>query len=305
MSLQAAIALTLLATAPATQEPIEPPPPGAPAPDLLAFTTDQDRMTLPVTISGSGPHDFIVDTGAQRTVISRELAILLKLNPGRDVRMTAMTGASNVATVVIPLITVGSLGGDRIEAPALEARNLGADGLLGLDTLQNRALTIDFDRRQMTVTGASKRSRVMRAGSDEIVVTARSVLGQLVVTDAYLGSTKVRVILDTGSAVTVGNLALKARAGRMTMKPISMMSVTGAMLEADYTQIPAIRVGGVTFSGLPVAFADAAPFERFGLRKRPALLLGMDALRMFRRVDIDFPNREVRFALPKSTRRLM
>jgi hypothetical protein len=52
---------------------------------------------------------------------------------------------------------------------------------------------------------------------------------------------------------------------------------------------------------MPIAFADVAPFERFGLVKRPALLLGMDALRSFRRVDIDFPNRQVRFLMPKGT----
>ena len=47
-----------------------------------------------------------------------------------------------------------------------------------------------------------------------------------------------------------------------------------------------------------MAFANAAPFEHFNLVKRPAMLLGMDALKMFKRVRIDFPNREVRLALP-------
>jgi hypothetical protein len=70
---------------------------------------------------------------------------------------------------------------------------------------------------------------------------------------------------------------------------------------ADYTTVPNIKVGDVLFGSMPVAFADVAPFERFGLTKRPALLLGMDALRSFRRVDIDFPNRQVRFLMPKGT----
>jgi predicted aspartyl protease len=302
MSLRAALLLSLLVATPAAQDSVDPPPPGAPLPEQLDFASEQDRMTLPVTIGGSGPYPFIVDTGAQRTVISRELADLLKLGPGRRVRMTAMTGTSIVATAIIPLITVGTLGGNRIEAPALEARHLGGHGLLGLDTLQDRALTIDFDRQQMTVAVAAKRRR-MRTRSDEIVVTARSVLGQLVVTDAVYRDIKVRVVLDTGSAVTMGNLALMARVGRRRMTPVSLTSVTGEKLEAEYTQVEEVRVGGVRFQNLPIAFADAAPFARFGLRKRPALLLGMDALRMFRRVDIDFPNREVRFALPRGTQR--
>jgi predicted aspartyl protease len=303
MSIRAALLLSLLAATPAAQDPADPPPPGTAPPEQLDFATEQDRMTLPVTIGGAGPYAFIVDTGAQRTVISRELATLLKLGPGRRVRMTAMTGTSIVATAIIPLITVGTLGGASIEAPALEAQHLGGHGLLGLDTLQDRALTIDFDRRQMTVAAATKRRQRTRSSTDEIVVTARSVLGQLVVTDAMYRGTRVRVVLDTGSAVTMGNLALKARVGRRRMIPVSLTSVTGEKLAADYTQIAEVRVGGVTFQNLPVAFADAAPFARFGLQKRPALLLGMDALRMFRRVDIDFPNREVRFALPRGTQR--
>src|SRR5205085_7473083 len=42
-----------------------------------------DRMTVGVNISGRGPFPFIVDTGAERTVISSELARSLSLQPGR------------------------------------------------------------------------------------------------------------------------------------------------------------------------------------------------------------------------------
>ena len=300
MPLIAALSLALLAPAP----PQAPPDPvttseADPTPSALDFATEQDRMTLPVKIADSGPYAFVVDTGSQRTVISRQLATALKLAPGRNVRITAMTGQSQVATAVIPLITVGLLGGSRIEAPTLEAQHLGADGLLGLDTLQGRTLTIDFDADRMTVATARPRRRALRAAPGEIVVTARSVLGQLVVTDALYRDTRVRVILDTGASVTMGNLALQRRVGRRKLTPIAVTSVTGSVLQADYTQIEEVSVGGIKFQNLPVAFADAAPFERFGLQKRPALLLGMDALRLFRRIDIDFANREVRFALPR------
>ena len=38
-----------------------------------------DRMTVPVLLSGSGPFRFLVDTGADRTAISRQLASRLNL----------------------------------------------------------------------------------------------------------------------------------------------------------------------------------------------------------------------------------
>ena len=62
-----------------------------------------------------------------------------------------------------------------------------------------------------------------------------------------------------------------------------------------------LDIAGVGFHQLPIAFADVAPFRKFGLTKEPALMLGMDALRLFRHVDVDFANREVRFSLPRDT----
>ena len=62
-------------------------PPAEPAPEQLAFEDAGVRMTVPVTIAGAGagggPYPFIVDTGAQRTVISRELAAPSQEQPRR------------------------------------------------------------------------------------------------------------------------------------------------------------------------------------------------------------------------------
>jgi predicted aspartyl protease len=302
-------AAAALQPAPFTQPAVQPAPPATlteppasltPAADLLGFGDADERMTVPVTIGAGGPYHFIVDTGAQRTVISRELAGTLRLAPGPDVHLTSMSGQGMVNTFVIPAISVGALGGTRIEAPALETRNLGAPGLLGLDTLQGHMVTIDFERQQMTVTPSEVRRRAAPAATDEVIVHARSMFGQLVVTDAYYRGRRIQVIVDTGSVVSMGNLALRRMVSRSTkhMQSISLLGVTGDVLVADYTQISEIKVAGINFNNLPVAFADAEPFKRFELIKRPALMLGMDAMKLFKRVQIDFPNRTLRLSLP-------
>lgn len=297
-----------IAADPQTLAPSVPLPITDEAGQEIAFADTATRMTVPVAIAGAGPFRFVVDTGAERTVVSHELARRLQLTPGRDVRLTAMTGTSSVGTVMVPSISVGEpprLKPDgRIEAPALAAADLGALGILGLDTLQGQKVTIDFDRQVMTIA-PSVRRRTPAPATDEIVVRARSVFGQLVVTDARYKGQPVRVILDTGSVVSMGNAALRRRLARADARrdtPIELISVTGDRLAAGYTQIGRVSLGNVTFENLPVAFADVAPFERFGLIDRPAMLLGMDALRMFRRVDIDFANREVRLRLPRDSR---
>jgi predicted aspartyl protease len=272
---------------------------------LLALGEIDQRLTVPVAVGTSGPYNFIIDTGAERTVVSRELAGSLRLGASSPVMITSMTGRDLVNTVVVPGLSIKSIGEQHtIIAPALGARDLGALGLLGIDTLRNHQVTIDFEKGTMAVRPSVKRSTFSKRDRDEIVVTAKSVFGQLIVTDAYYDNTRIQVVLDTGSQVTMGNSALRRRVGHDASRPqkILLTSVTGDQTTADYTQVPGILIGQVRFGSMPVAFADVRPFERFGLVKRPALLLGMDALRSFRRVEIDFPNRQVRFLMPKAAR---
>ena len=261
------------------------------------------RLTVKVAIGNSGAFNFIIDTGAERTVVSRELAGNLQLLPGMPVNMTSMTGRSSVNTVIVPELFIQSIGQRHtIVAPSLYARNLGAAGLLGIDTLSKHQISIDFESETMTVRPSEKRARTRPRASDEIVVTARSKFGQLIVTDAFYAGSRIQVVLDTGSTVSMGNNALRRLVGRRlnNMQKVALTSVTGDQITADYTRVPKISLGGITFDTLPVAFAEVAPFARFGLTKRPALLLGMDALRSFRHVDIDFPNRQVRFQMPRN-----
>ena len=54
----------------------------APGVSVVAIGPDP-RLTIPVMINGSGPYPFVLDTGSDRTVISSELAAILKLPAGR------------------------------------------------------------------------------------------------------------------------------------------------------------------------------------------------------------------------------
>jgi len=281
-----------------------PAPTPAAAVDPAATVSVSDlaqRLTVPVELGAAGPFPFVIDTGAERTVVSRELAGVLGLAGGPQVNLTTMTGHGEVGTVIVPELMITGVGQrHRIEAPALAARNIGAAGLLGIDTLAGHQVSIDMRTGQMAVRPARTRG-AHKHDADEIVVEARSQFGQLIVTDAYLGNTRIRVLVDTGSEITIGNSLLRKRA-QITAKqirPVTITGVTGGTIRADYAFVPHLAVGDIKFGALPMAFADVEPFARFGLTDKPALLLGMDTLRIFRRVDVDFANREVRFLMPE------
>jgi predicted aspartyl protease len=269
--------------------------------EVLGLGEDlNQRMTVPVNIGESGPHLFVVDTGAERTVISRQLARELRLDPGRTATVHSMTEVSQIATVVIPELQVGGKSLKQINAPALERNDLGAEGMLGVDTLQSQRVMFDFKRQEMTVTASKRTER--RWPSDTIVITARSRFGHLVLVDASVDGQKVWVIVDTGSQATVANNALRRalqRRGRLRPTiPVELMSITGGQTMADQSIVRRIKIGGIDLENMPLAFADVHPFRKLDLMDKPAILLGMDALQLFERVSVDFANRKVKILLP-------
>ena len=259
------------------------------------------RMTVPVTVAGAGPYPFVVETEAERTVISRELAGRLALLAGAPQKVLSSSGLDIVDTAMVPTLQLASSrnGLTDLRAPLMSEIHLGAAGLLGIDSLRSKRVVMDFKAMRLTITDAA---RPPKPDSDEIVVTAKRKLGQLIMVDASADGQRISVVIDTGSAVTVGNPALRMqlkRRGKLgTLTPINIISVTGGTTVADYGAIAHAKLGNVTIDSIPVAFADAQIFHRLGLSKKPAMLLGMDVLRGFDRVSVDYANKTVRFLLP-------
>ena len=59
-----------------------------------------------------------------------------------------------------------------------------------------------------------------------------------------------------------------------------------------------LDLGGVEEQHLTVAFASARIFKELGYGDKPAILLGIDAMRSFDKVSIDCAHKKVRFVLP-------
>src|SRR5690242_10586262 len=69
--------------------------------DVKLKADEYERMTVPVRVSGSGPFRFLVDTGANRTAISQQLASRLNLAAGPSAALHSATGETNVSTAKI------------------------------------------------------------------------------------------------------------------------------------------------------------------------------------------------------------
>ena len=292
----AAVALATSLTGAAAEAP----PPEDTAIDILEIERERyERMTVAVTIQGQGPFDFLIDTGAQATVLSRDLADRLQLNDRGSAILIGMASSMTVETTPIEDFTLGSRSFYIRQAPVLERANIGeADGILGLDSLQDQRVLLDFVKREISVADAEQ----LGGGRGfEIVVKARELLGQLIITSARLDGVRVQVIVDTGAQGSVGNLALFNRLRRnRKLEDTVMTDVNGFTLGGVVRVAGELEMGRASIQNFPVLFADSRPFHILGLADEPALILGMSELKLFRRVAIDFKTQRVLFDMPAS-----
>jgi len=278
------------------QQPLTAPPP--PAITLATARDVVDRMTIGVFVNGRGPFPFAIDTGSDRSVIARSLADQLALPAGRRATMHAMAGVGDIATVRIDRLGIAGREVADVDAPVLADTHLGAQGLLGIDGLSDQRIEMDFVSNTMTIVPSTV---VEQREPGTIVVTARRRFGQLILADAEIDGQKVYVIVDSGAQVSIGNAALRRRLRTSQASVVQartvLTDVAGRDLSAEYGTLSQVRIGGVRIDNMPIVYADVHPFRMFGIRRQPALMLGMDILRSFRRVSVDFGNKRVRFLL--------
>lgn len=265
--------------------------------DIVAARADSyDRMTVPVRIGAHGPFRFLIDTGAQNTVVSNALASRLALVPNAKAKLIGVAGSKIVDTVEIDEVGLGTRSYYSVIAPILEHADIGADGIVGLDSLQGQRVLIDFERNLIAI-GDAKNLGGNRGF--EIVVTARRRSGQLIMTNAEIDGVHTDVVIDTGADTTIGNRALqRALSQRRSGVQATLHSVTGQQIVADVGVGVALDLGRIKINNVLIAYADAPPFATLDLQKRPAILLGMRELRSFKRVAIDFEARKILFDVP-------
>ncbi len=266
-----------------------------------------DRMTVQVQVNGSEAVPFIVDTGAERTVIANDLAKKLALESGPTLTLATISGKYQVNSFFIDKLTTAAVNLEGLEAPGLERANLGAYGLLGIDSLEDSRVLLDFAQQKMDVLPSRKTRGKTRLENGMIVVSAKKKAGRMIISSAKIDGIKIDIILDTGAQSSMANMALRDKLRRRhrtgEFVPVKMRSVTGSILSGEFTQLREIEVGGLTINDLPITFADNYAFTALDLQDRPSILLGMDAMKLFDRVLIDFGNRRVGFDLPKGVER--
>lgn len=266
--------------------------------DIAARKVDT-RMTVAVDVNGQGPFRFVVDSGADSSALGASAARLLNLPAASQAMLHGMTASAMVDRVTAPELKVGESTLHDLELPVLRDADLGAQGLLGIDALVEQRLMMDFDKHVITIEDARRPAPYV---DGEIVVVARRRRGQLILTEATANGHAVDAVIDSGSEITIGNLALRDRLFKRNVKGLvtgQAIGVTGVAVTLQLAHLDELRIGPIVLHDVDIAFADVPPFAAFGLDDHPAMFLGTDLMSNFRRVSLDFRARKVRFQLKK------
>jgi predicted aspartyl protease len=261
-----------------------------------------DRLTTTVYINGHGPYRFLVDTGAERTLIAAEVATQLALpSQQREVLLEGIIRSVPAALVDIASLRMGSLVCSALQVPTLPRKMLQADGFLGLDVLNGHRVVLDFRARTLTVTRPQGFFAALWAHWDEAVVHTLGSSGRLRATDCLVGNVRAAAFIDTGAEVSIMNPPLYAalrqsvRNRPLARGSVRLQGVTGGSIVGRTTSIRSIDLGDLRLTYTAFVVAALQVFDVWGLSRQPALLLGMDCLRRFARVSIDYGRKELHF----------
>lgn len=270
----------------------------------LPATDRLGRMTLPVRLNGLGPYRFALDSAASLSMIAEDLVTPLGLAGDQDVQLHTLLASERARTVRLDRLQCGALdvAGPRM-AVGSRVGMAGLDGLISASTLSDQRVTMSFRHDRMAIGRSRGRGKSMF--SDEHRIPFRSPPGRgfenLVVVRVRVGGREVEAIIDTGAQSSIANTALLAAVGGVAVvlpdgsRTRPVQSVTGQAAEARMMIMRALHFGPVSIDRLPVLVADFHTFDVWGLGDRPALLLGVDVLRAFESVAIDFNTRQLVF----------
>ena len=275
-------------------------------PQPVATTNDSaGHLTIAVTINGRGPFRFVVDTGADRSVLADTTAAALGLRPANAVNLAGIVRTVRAETVDVASLSFGDITHRNLNLPILPRPLLAADGYLGLDVLDGNRVILDFAEQQLIVTDPLPVYSAVYHDPYLIVLHSQGSGGHLRTTTCSIDRIPVRAFIDTGAESSMGNEVLyralvESNPSHTSTRTVALTGLTGGTATGRLTFPREVRIGRASVTDCPIAIADLQVFDIWGLNDRPALLIGMNWLRHFKRVEIDYGRKDLRFEIGRA-----
>jgi predicted aspartyl protease len=274
--------------------------PSAPGTSSVAAATRKDssgRAVALIQINGQGPFRFILDTAANRSVLSQALATRLGLEHAGMGVVHSVDGAEIAMQVKVESISFGALRLSGGETPVLDSPMLdGEHGLLGVDGMAGRLLHVDFTKQCVEIFESAGQMPL----NGWLSVPASVRFGSLVMVQGEIMGVRVNVLIDTGSNISLANEKFRealgdVRAHSIEYKNGHAFTFGRPIVLKQRVWTPRLRIGRTFVDNVNAYIGDFHIFDMWGLQDEPTVLIGMDVLERSREMAIDYEHGIVHF----------
>jgi predicted aspartyl protease len=172
---------------------------------------DLSMIIVPVSINGSGPYDFLLDTGSAKTMVDQKLADQLGLQRAGEKTVVGTLASARMSVVHVNSLSVAGATvpwGDIFSSDHPATVTSKVRGVLGEDFLQNFDLLIDYRHQSirlesplgsMAETAVGEHLRLQLNG----VLHGQPTRNRLVISGHIpeLGDTPMLLLLDSGANI--------------------------------------------------------------------------------------------------------
>lgn len=280
----------------------------------LPFEIHGRRPYLSVCINGKGPFNFVLDTGASACVLSNEVAAKIGVRPVAAGGQARAVGGNGTFPIVYGVLKSLELGPIKIETVPVYLRDIQSlnghstsakvDGFLGLSTLADFILTLDYPQRSLGLRyaprdTAPKSPPVTGPTADGATrLPFRLTESGLISIEAQLDDGYIlNFIFDSGASASVVDQSVVERHNwQSKILPNQCVRIVGAAGASEKVPVLAIgtmRIYDLVRSDLRLPVIDmrrlneSSGFEQSGI-------LGGDFLSHCR-IEIDFRHQQIAF----------
>lgn len=250
----------------------------------VGFTSSpRGHVLLPVSIDGSEPLIFALDTGSGKTFVTPGLVDKLGLEkaPGEQASTLGIHGKTENDVVMIKSVAVGEVYAADIEAIVLDLGHItrGAwhlDGIIGMDFLRQFDVQLDFGASVVSFYSAAlKRSNCVACPAGVDGIAFDTIDPGFIVLPVTVDAKPVNAVLDSGS----GHSGLNIKAATALGVDLPPMPASAQPGHGFGIQTGPVRLGDITLAErATLQVMDHPVMEALGLADRPSMLMGTDQL---------------------------
>ncbi len=264
----------------------------------LDFKTSKSQplIFLPTFINEKGPFEFLLDTGANMSLLTKDLAQKISVEEIEQKEALGAAGKKIKASLgKVDSISVGNINENDIQIGILdELPKCIGHGVIGYNFLKNYILAIDYPKQKLILATTAIDQHENHQNPANMIFKIANPERPLIFVDAHVNQQdSFQFILDTGASHTVISPNLAMQMGIEGDNSAAAMGAGGAV-QNSIANIASLSVGHVCVEKMMVLIADI--FSGLGQAVGSEIdgILGYDFLNQFKLV-IDFPQQLLRF----------